>query len=203
MTNEELAIKIQRGQTEYYTELWKQCHKLLYLIAQRKLEKMSLPNFVGIDDIEQEMYFAFCKAVKEYDSQKKYKLNSYFKFHVWRAIENMMPNPKIIEVSYNEPISDKDGEENYEMIDFIEDESAQERFFDIDYDALNEAVRNILVTLPELQQKVIVMRFIKGISLKEAADQLGVTVSKVRATECKALRALRSPKIRRQLVDFV
>ena len=59
MTNEELAIKIQRGQTEYYTELWKQCHKLLYLIAQRKLEKMSLPNFVGIDDIEQEMYFAF------------------------------------------------------------------------------------------------------------------------------------------------
>ena len=114
-----------------------------------------------------------------------------------------MPNPKIIEVSYNEPISDKDGEENYEMIDFIEDESAQERFFDIDYDALNEAVRNILVTLPELQQKVIVMRFIKGISLKEAADQLGVTVSKVRATECKALRALRSPKIRRQLVDFV
>lgn len=46
MTNEELAIKIQLGHNEYYTELWQNVRKLMYKILYNKISRLELPNYI-------------------------------------------------------------------------------------------------------------------------------------------------------------
>ncbi len=202
MTNEELAIAIQNGHTEYFPVLWEQCRKLLYSMGKKAAEKIQLPNYISTDDIQQEMFFAFCRAVNAYDSQKDYKLNTYFRYHVWNAVKTMLPDSRIEEVSYNEKIPGNDGEEDTELIDLIEDKNALEKYMDIDKYLLCATVKAILESIPELQRQVIILRFIHEKTLKETAQLLDLTVPQVRNAETKALRTLRSPKISKQLVDY-
>lgn len=59
MTNEELAIQIQLGHTEHYSELWQNVRRLMYKILHNKISRLELPNYITAEDMEQELYFAF------------------------------------------------------------------------------------------------------------------------------------------------
>ena len=77
MTNEELAIRIQDGETELYTQLWDNTKYLLFRIMRSKLNSAMIPNHITIDDLRQEMYFALCKAVNYYDREKSFLFSTY------------------------------------------------------------------------------------------------------------------------------
>ena len=203
MTNEELAIEIQNGHTEYYAVLWENCRRLLFFILHQKATSLPLPNYIDPEDLEQEMYFALCRAVQTFDRTKPYKLTTYFKYSISNTLREKMPDMQIEEVSYNEAVSDKDGVDSAELIDFIEDVHAAERFNDIEQFALAGIFKKALALLPELQRKVIVLRFYDTLTQKQVARLLGVTQSQVRNAEAKALVTLRKPHNRRQLADFI
>lgn len=52
MTNEELAIEIQNGHTEYYAVLWENCRRLLFFILHQKATSLPLPNYISPEDLE-------------------------------------------------------------------------------------------------------------------------------------------------------
>jgi RNA polymerase primary sigma factor len=106
-------------------------------------------------------------------------------------------------VSLENPV----GDEDEEMITFVEDtktptptESANERL-------LRETVEEVLGTLSPREARVLRMRF--GLSgerpytLEEVGQKFGLTRERIRQIEGRALRRLRHPRRARQLRDYV
>lgn len=125
MTNEELAIQIQLGKGEYYAELWQNCRKLLFKIMQSKLCGVPLPVYISREDLEQEMYFALCKAAQAYDDTKPYSFTSYLNYSVINTLHGILRRSAGREVSYNQTVGE-DGET--ELCEFIEDETAAAKY---------------------------------------------------------------------------
>ena len=82
MTNEELAVMIQNGHTELYTDLWEQVYRLVCRKAERYSHllqengwRTDPEDFTA--DLIQSGYFALIDAVKYFDSKKGIKFNTY------------------------------------------------------------------------------------------------------------------------------
>ena len=130
MTNEELAIQIQAGNTQYYSELWQNVHRLMHKILHKKLLRIELPNYLTSEDIEQELYFALCNAVQAYDDTKPYKFTSYLDYHIMNAVRSALPSKPLKELSYNQTAGE---DEETELEVDVEDET---QVFNLDYNHL-------------------------------------------------------------------
>ena len=64
MTNEELAVLIQQGHTELYTELWERVSRLINMMIGKYAERRILPPDIEKEDLLQCGYFAMLAAVK-------------------------------------------------------------------------------------------------------------------------------------------
>jgi RNA polymerase primary sigma factor len=91
--------------------------------------------------------------------------------------------------------------------DFIEDEEAPAPEEITVQDILEERVQEVLETLPHREALVLRLRYGlengKVHTLKEIGEKMGITRERVRQIEAQALRRLRHPGMRRELVDFV
>lgn len=81
LTNEELAEKIQNGDKSLIPILWERTYRILYRMAdrtyrdyQKRCELLAIDN----EDIRQECYFVFLKALAEY--KQPYKFTTFFKY---------------------------------------------------------------------------------------------------------------------------
>lgn len=206
MTNEELAIQIQLGHTGLYGKLWESCRSLLFMILSSMTEKIPLPNYLSADDLRQTMFFALQCAVNSFDPDKGLKLSSYFRFSILNVLRKTIPQHAVTEISYNQPMQDDEGVESAEMIDFIEDSTALERFEDVEQYNLSCIVKNALQRLPEQERKIILLRFMHEQTLKKTGELLGQPTARVRYLETKALSKLRTGAIgialRRQLESY-
>jgi len=107
-------------------------------------------------------------------------------------------------VSLETPIGD---EEDSQLLDFVEDENAENPLDGAVNSALAEATLEVLEQLTEREQKVLRMRFgIGGMNtdhtLEEVGKQFGVTRERIRQIEAKALRKLRHPSRAKKLKTF-
>jgi len=106
-------------------------------------------------------------------------------------------------VSLETPIGD---EEDSQLIDFVEDENAENPLDGTVNAALSEATLEVLEQLTEREQKVLRMRFGIGMNtdhtLEEVGKQFGVTRERIRQIEAKALRKLRHPSRSKKLKTF-
>lgn len=156
MNNEELAVMIQEGKTEHYSQLWTQNEKLLYLylhrfkhISQEHIDSYGLTD----EDIIQELYFALLKAVKSFDSKKEYKFTTYLHYHVlntFRALVGAHKKTDLLNISASLDSMVSDNPKDGTILDFVADESAEEDFCEIENNAYNEELRKIL---DEVMQK--------------------------------------------------
>ncbi|MBR1731703.1 MAG: sigma-70 family RNA polymerase sigma factor [Ruminococcus sp.] len=158
MTNEELALEIQAGKTEYYRQLWDNTKRLLNKLLNTELINITLPNYITLQDLQQELYFALCRAVQAYDDTKPYSFNSYLNYSIKRVLRDVLPNKSerhIInsEVSYNIPISAEDNDS--EMLDYIEDESAKYSFDNIELSEMQKTVRECIAELPPKERETV------------------------------------------------
>jgi len=91
--------------------------------------------------------------------------------------------------------------------DFIEDEEAPAPEEITVQDILEERIQEVLETLPHREALVLRLRYGlengKVHTLKEIGEKMGITRERVRQIEAQALRRLRHPGMRRELVDFV
>ena len=91
--------------------------------------------------------------------------------------------------------------------DFIEDQDAPAPEEITLQEILEERVQELLETLPHREALVLRLRY--GLesgevyTLKEIGEKMGITRERVRQIEAQALRRLRNPGLRRELVDFV
>lgn len=191
MTNEELAIQIQLGKGEYYAELWQNCRKLLFKIMQSKLCGVPLPVYISREDLEQEMYFALCKAAQAYDDTKPYSFTSYLNYSVINTLHGILRRSAGREVSYNQTVGE-DGET--ELCEFIEDETAAAKLFCVELTDLQRIVRQTVAGLPRREREVIELYYFDSLSFKELSELTGLDKKDIRRLKEKGLNILRRSK---------
>ena len=107
-------------------------------------------------------------------------------------------------VSLEKPIGE---EEESELGDFVEDESAESPFETASTNLRKENVRKALDALPQREREVIEMRFgltgARPYTLEEVGRAFNVTRERIRQIESKALRKLRHPSRATKLKPFL
>lgn len=196
MTNEEMAIQIQLGHNEYYSKLWDSVHRLMYKILHSKTNAIPLPNYISREDLEQEMYFAFCNAIQAYDDTKPYKFTSYLEYQIMNAVRSALPSKPLKEYSYNQTAGE---DEETELIDFIPDSTAAERTQDIELTDIQMQTRQAVSELPERERQAITLYYFKGIGYKQIAETTGVALNMARNRVRKGLNILRQNKAIRSI----
>lgn len=214
MSNEQLAVAIKQGQSEYIGELWNNTYKLLYKLANeyynRYGERCACCG-VTLEDIKQESYIAFMGMIEAYEPEKGFKFLSYAKLQLKQRAAALLGNgtekkrPLNFSRSLDEPIQGLDGEDIY-IIDTIEDETAAEAFESTEDNIFNTELKNALDRamrehLTAFQREVITERFYNNKTLSELGAVNGVGFQTIRDTESKALRQLRHHK--RELETFI
>jgi len=108
-------------------------------------------------------------------------------------------------LSLESPINDD--EEDSELGQFVEDQSAPTPIESAYSRLLREKIEEVLDTLPPREARILRMRF--GLenghtyTLEEVGAKFGLTRERIRQIESKALRRLRHPRRARQLRDYM
>ena len=107
-------------------------------------------------------------------------------------------------ISLETPTGDE--EDDSALIKFIKNKDADPST-DANHNLLKEQLRDVLHTLPPREVQVLKLRFgfLDGIpyTLEEVGRKMGFTRERARQIEAQALRRLRNPDVRRQLIDYL
>lgn len=214
--NEELARRIQQGQNEYIPQLWKQSKRFAYLQAKKYYtEKKDLCMAAGVtlEDLEQQSYFAFVKAIEYYSPDSGNKFLTFMRYPLqneFNAITGMRTasgRKSILKaaVSLEKPIARED--EELTLQDSTEDCTAAQAFTDcierIYQEELHEALQDCLDRLTERQRKVITCVYYGNMTYAEAAKEAGCKTPQA-ASEAKrsGLHAMRNAWCQSRLKEF-
>lgn len=191
MTNEELAVQIQLGATDLYSELWEQVKKLMTKILFQELSSYTLPNYISKADMVQELYFALCKAVQAYDDTKPYKFNTYLNYHIKGVVQSKLKKKTVAETSYNITV---DEDEEIELLDFIADSTKVKAFERLELTDLQQKVRQAVAELPDSTSNLISQYYLYGRTYDNIAADTGESKSKVQSDIRKGVSMLRRNK---------
>jgi len=125
-----------------------------------------------------------------------------------------MPEKKVAEllsliknpISAEQPISDFENN-NYSIIDYLEDKKTTSALDNIINGNLRENIQNILYTLSDMEKSVIEMRF--GIepyrekTLEEVGNIFNLSRERIRQIQVKALVKIKKSKRLSPLLDFI
>lgn len=189
MSNEELAVAIQQGHTEYITQLWDNNQKLFNLLCNRwwtaHSERFTQCGLTQ-QDLMQECYFILIDAVAAYDSDSGFKFASYFRYPMQNRFNTLLGyrsrrggNPLNNCYSLNAPVA---CDEDIEALETIPD--PKQPFDDIlhaDYVAqlhidLEGAIKRKLTAQ---QQDILCDYYYSGLSKSAIAEKYGLTRAKV------------------------
>lgn len=200
-TNEELAEKIQAGQTEYIPILWEQVKAFVQQQAGRwwRAWRRNRPT-LEVDDLYQCGYFALVNAVKTYKPDgglafigwlKNYLLTEFI-VEVGFRTAKQRGDPLNTAISMDAPIGGET--EDITVGDLVAD--PVDRISPIDEAVYQEQIKPVvaaaLEALPEPERNTLQCRYADDLTLKDTGKQLGYSATYTHELECKALRKLRS-----------
>ena len=93
VTNEEMAVRIQHGETGLYSLLWERVEKLVTLLAGRYYARSQVTcarSGVEIEDLIQAGYFAMMDTAASFKAGSGYKLTTYLKRHLLNRWAQML-----------------------------------------------------------------------------------------------------------------
>ena len=102
MTNEELVKQIQNGEREYIEQLWEQVADLVRYLADKHLLKYPSHYQQYHEDMVQQSYFYFLKAIEGYQEEKG-SFTSYLSYYVRNAFNEVLQGRSIRQ--QNEPLN--------------------------------------------------------------------------------------------------
>lgn len=192
MSNEELAVAIQNGDTEKILVLWEQVERLVRKIALRKipvLEKRGLT----LDDLMQSGFLAVIEAVRYFKSDAEFKFTTYLDLTLKNEFDRIgglktkttREDPFWKATRLEIPVLD---EEDITLGDTLEDTSAAKEFCGVEEKNRFDAIVGIL---PPKQRDVMIKRYLWELPLS----------SEERKLETKALRTLRHPSNRSKVTE--
>lgn len=203
MSNEELAIQIQDGNTDLLPALYEQVGRLINQLANRYYNHHTAAcNSAGVtvEDLYQEGYIALLDAVRAYDRDGEYRFTSYLDyplknhFNALAGIRTKKRHPLNESVSLELPIAGEDAD--ITLGDSIADTEAPKAYEQVEEDVytaqLHTALEECLNALEKPLKSIVTGRYYDDLSLQELADRYSVTRERVRQYEAKGLRKLRS-----------
>lgn len=219
MTNEELALQIQNGETSLYATLWDQVR----LLVARKVNSFALhfPDVctrcgVTTEDLMQVGFLALVDAVQAYDPEKKYKLTSYLRFPLKKQIQAALSggrrrgihvqDPLSACASLDAPIADSDGD-TFDLLEVVPDPNGQceqEQIEDMVFiSQLHCALeREIDANCTQIQGNTLRNHYFGRQTLSRIAANLECSTEYVRHIERQAIERLRKKSFK-QLFPFI
>lgn len=180
-TNEELALQIKQGKTEYLEELWCNVMRLVELRTQR------YANFIDYhDDMMQEAYLLLQKAAEEFDENKGMPfINWYVTYYVPDAFkmaiyggrsEAKMNDPTRKALGLDVPLDD---DEEINLLDSIIDIHGEEIHRAIEQrsflDDLSQLILKCISRLDSERAKdIIIYHYEHDSTFKEGSEVLGI-----------------------------
>lgn len=208
MSNEELAAAVQAGDREKLLPLWEQVERFISQQAGRRFRALGGFGGVTAEDLYQSGFLALVAAVDSFDPAAGMSFIGWLALALKTAFAEAAGyrrrDPLNAAADLDAPISGADG---LAVADTIEDPGAAQGFEEAErgiwLGQLHEALEWALQGLPEGQADVLRRRFYQRQTLSEISATDGVSLERVRQRETKALRAMRHPRITRQLRPFV
>ena len=217
-TNEELAMRIQDGDTSLYAQLWAQTEKLLKMMVNsffRKNEELIHRRGIELEDLEQAAFLALVYAVKGYDPEAGLKLTTYLKYALKNEIRAALDggrrrsraeDPLNGSASLNQPIS---GEEDDPPLHELYPDPAAEAAFNA-VDDLDERRRGELLLwgevnkLPGISGAVITSKYREGLTYVQTSEKYGLTIDDVKNEVRRGIFQLRrNRKIKSYYSDYI
>lgn len=204
MSNEELVLLIQQGQEQYIAELWENNEAFVAYQANKRL--IGVPEHLQYlrDDMVNESYFHFLKAINLFQAEKGVKFLSYLSYHLKNGFDDVLfggrsdrarKEPLNRAVSIDIPVNDAEG---LTLGETLLDETAEGEFNDfLDMDfirSVNGILQEGIGMLQGLQRDIMEEMLRTGHGLTEIRRALGGAdreASRYRTTYDKAIRALR------------
>lgn len=200
-TLEELATAAKQGNAEAMPLLWQKTERLINMIIHEKICNRPLPNYIDESDIQQCGYFALLAAVNAYHPGE-YKFTSYLNYSLQNAINECINGKsrresKIKEVSYNQTVKDRSGDD-VELLELLKDAEAEYEVYEpLELTDTRRIVIEALETLPALHRNIVYSHYFCNMTLKEIAGLHGYSISNIRQYEQQAFQILRkNPNLR-------
>lgn len=203
MTNEQLVLSIQAGETHFMGTLWEQVERFalqqigkFYSRHADRCKSLS----VDMEDLRQEAYLALYGAIEGYNADKGVKFLTYANYHFtkcfYTAVGLHRATRKYSEVSFDFTIAVNDKGEALSLLDTMADDTAEAEFDNIaEYDYWSKVtpiLQQALSLLGESQKETAIACFGQGLSYSEFARQRGTGRAATRQAGIRALANLRA-----------
>jgi RNA polymerase sporulation-specific sigma factor len=207
MSNEELALLVQQGDTGALPRLWEQTRRLIAQKAYAYYNRLDgNRRGVEVDDLMQQGYFALLDAVRHFDQEDGYKFNTYLyntlktAFSVAAGTRSQKRDMLDYASSLDAPVGEES--DSRAIADLVPDRTAETAFDtllveDIARVILDESRR---LTTP-LQTRIIFECAYMGRTLKSLAEEIGKSRVTVENIYHRAIETLRRRPVIRAIRD--
>lgn len=175
-----LLEKARQGDLESKEEILNRLRPLII----RKIQKYYY-NKEQFQDLVQEGYETVLECIKDYDEKRGVHFLGYVKTML--KYKYLDKHKERTYASLNTPIGE---DKEDEWIDLLESGDKEQVEVVIDKET-NDELREALLTLTNRQREVTLLFYIKGLSMKEIAERLGISYRTVVNTKTRALEKLR------------
>lgn len=211
MTNEEIAMEILSGSPELCPLLWEKVEKYLYS-RSRSFYSANRARCdragVQLEDIKQECYFVFRKALHYWRPETGYSFITFLNLPFKKACRELLGISTTARdtLNYCESLdrpASADDSEGTTLEELQPDPQSTEFLERIEAAGISEQIRAEVATLPEREQTAIEYSYFRGAKLNELGAVLGVSYQRAREIRVKAERHLRANKTLRHIYyDF-
>lgn len=182
LTDEELMRRVMEKDHESYSELVKRHTDRYYALSYRMLSERE-----GAEDVVQESFLMLWNTPRKWDESKNAKFTTWF----YRVVVNACLDVK----KRNKP---EDPADDYDLAD---DARGQDDAADLK--RTKDEVEAYIRELPESQQTALTLCFYEGVSQKEAASIMGVSVKALESLLMRAKSALRQKLMVKRKTEVV
>lgn len=199
MTNEELAVEIQRGKTEKLPELWAGVEGLVRWRAGKLCAILGEDTRIEFDELYDVGYIALIRAVRTYNPEKA-SFSTHFMFFIRNAFAEVTGyksfkqrnDPLRNAMSLNTPLQD-DSDRTLEETIPADVDVEKETTTKVWKQELHKELEAILSGLEGDQADVIRKHYYYNASFEEIAKAMKLHVNDVKRLNAAAMSRLRAP----------
>ena len=200
MTTNEIAAAVLAGQADVM-KLWEAVRRLAYSKAIRWLRATERHMGVEIDDLMQAAFLALLESLDYWKPEAGafttvyvLRLMAQFTVATGQRTTREKRDPLNVALSLDSPAP---GTDDFTLADTLEDPVAMiDELVEADF-ALSRSrdIRRALGVLNKMQRQVMVLRYFGGLTIKQTAERMNSTPSKVSTAEKNAIRRLKRSRI--------
>lgn len=193
MTNEELALALQQGDTSALEALWEQTKRLAFCTVRQYRPSVT----VDLDDLLQAAFFGVRAAAFAYDPDRG-TFAALLPFFIRRECRQALglDRKTIATTSLDAPLN---AETEDAIADLLADDSLPPMTENIEREELCRDVREAVGRLDERQAATVRGHWLEGRTLEQIARSLGVSTEGARQLEQRAFERLRRDRVLRTL----